>query len=180
MESQEAVSVELIKAVVSQRELKSDEELLEIEKAVNTTVDMHMAAIKMVRPGIRESDIVAKVHEIALKTGGNISFPIIATIHGEILHNHFHGHQLKEGFMFLLDCGAETAMGYAGDLSSTIPVSPSFTERQKEIYEIVLKSHNVSIDMLKPVIPFKDIYFEACRIIVDGLKGLHLMKGDTE
>jgi Xaa-Pro aminopeptidase len=180
MESEKAASVELIKAVVSQREIKSDEELSEIEKAVNTTVDMHVAAMKMARPGIMESDIAAKVQKIAMEAGGNISFPTIATIHGEILHNHFHGHQLKDGDMFLLDCGAETSKGYAGDLSSTIPVSPTFTERQKEIYEIVLKSHNRSINMLQPGIPFKDIYFEACRIIVDGLKGLDLMKGDTE
>ena len=180
IESQKAASVQLIKAVISQREIKSDEELLEIEKGVNTTVDMHLAAMKMAQPGIMESDIAARVQEIAVKAGGKISFPIIATVHGEILHNHFHGNQLKEGDLFLLDCGAETAMGYAGDLSSTIPVSPSFTERQREIYEIVLKSHNGSIDMLKPGVPFKEIYFEACRIIVDGLKDLNLMKGDTE
>ena len=180
METQKAASVELIKAVVAQREIKTDEELLEIEKAVNTTVDMHVAAMQMAQPGIMESDIAAKVQEIAVRTGGNISFPIIATIHGETLHNQYHGNQLKEGDMFLLDCGAETSMGYAGDLSSTMPVSTSFTERQKAIYNIVLSSHNASIEMLKPGIPFKDIHFEACRIIVDGLKGLDLMKGDTE
>ncbi len=179
-ETQKAASVKLIKSVVAQREIKSNEELLEIEKAVNTTVDMHVAAMQMVRPGIMESDITAKVQEIAVKAGGNISFPVIATIHGETLHNNFYGNQLKEGNMFLLDCGAETAMGYAGDLSSTIPVSPAFTEHQKEVYEIVLKSHNSSIEMLKPGTPFKDIHFEASRIIVDGLKGLNLMKGDTE
>ena len=180
METQKVASVELIKAAVEQREIKTDEELLEIEKAVNTTVDMHVAAMQMAQPGIMESDITAKVQEIAVRAGGNISFPIIATIHGETLHNQYHGNQLKEGDMFLLDCGAETSMGYAGDLSSTMPVSTSFTERQKAIYNIVLASHNASIEMLKPGIPFKDIHFEACRIIVDGLKGLDLMKGDTE
>jgi Xaa-Pro aminopeptidase len=180
VESHEAASVELIKAVVSQRETKSDEEILEIEKAVNTTVDMHVTAMKLARPGITESDIVARVLEIAVQAGGNIAFPIIGTIHGEVLHNYYHGNQLKEGDMYLLDCGAETAMGYAGDLSSTIPVSPTFSERQKEIYQITLKSHDRSVDMLKPGVPFKEIHLEACRIIVDGLKDLGLMKGDTE
>jgi Xaa-Pro aminopeptidase len=179
-ESRKAASVQLIKSVVAQREIKSDEELLEIEKAVDTTVDMHVTAMRMVRPGILESEIAAKVQEIAAKDGGNISFPIIATKHGETLHNHYHGNQLKEGDMFLLDCGAETAMGYAGDLSSTMPVSASFTVRQSEIYNIVLASHNASIEMLKPGIPFKDIHYQACRIIVDGLKDIDLMKGDTE
>jgi len=179
-ETQNAASVELIKAVVAQREIKSDEELLEIEKAVNTSVDMHVAAMQMVQPGIMESEIAAKVLEIAVKAGGNISFPIIATIHGETLHNHYHGNQLKDGDMLLLDCGAETALGYAGDLSSTMPVAATFTERQKEIYNIVLASHNASIEMLTPRLPFKNIYYESCRVIVEGLKDLDLMKGNAE
>lgn len=179
-ETQNAASVELIKAVVAQREIKSDEELLEIEKAVNTSVDMHVAAMQMVQPGIMESEIAAKVLEIAVKAGGNISFPIIATIHGETLHNHYHGNQLKDGDMLLLDCGAETALGYAGDLSSTMPVAATFTERQKEIYNIVLASHNASIEMLTPGLPFKNIYYESCRVIVEGLKDLGLMKGNAE
>ena len=141
---------------------------------------MHVAAMQMVRPGIMESEIASKVQEIALKDGGNISFPIIATVHGETLHNHYHGNRLKEGDMLLLDCGAETAMGYAGDLSSTMPVSASFTERQRDIYNIVLESHNASIEMLAPGIPFKDVYYESCRVIVNGMKYLGLMKGNTE
>ena len=179
-ETQNAASVELIKAVVAQREIKSDEELLEIEKAVNTSVDMHVAAMQMVQPGIMESEIAAKVLEIAVKAGGNISFPIIATIHGETLHNHYHGNKLKDGDMLLLDCGAETALGYAGDLSSTMPVAATFSERQKEIYNIVLASHNASIEMLTPRLPFKNIYYESCRVIVEGLKDLDLMKGNAE
>ncbi len=179
-ETHKTESVELIKAVVAQREIKSDEELVEIEKAVNTSVDMHVAAMQMVRPGLMESEIVAKVHEIAIRDGGDISFPIIGTIHGETLHNHYHGNQLKEGDLFLLDCGAETAMGYAGDLSSTMPVSNSFTDRQKEIYNIVLASHNAAIDMLAPGVPFKNVYYESCRVIVEGMKDLGLMTGNTE
>ncbi len=180
MEIQKAASVELIKSIVAQREIKSDEELVEIEKAVDTSVDMHVTAMQIVRPGLIESDIVSKVHEISLQAGGYVSFPVVATIHGETLHNPFHGNKLKEGDLFLLDCGAETDMGYAGDLSSTMPVSPQFSPRQKEIYDIVLESHDHSIEMLKPGIPFKEIYYAASGIIVDGMKGLGLMKGDTD
>ena len=179
-ETHKTESVELIKAVVSQREIKSDEELSEIEKAVNTSVDMHVAAMQMVKPGMMESEIAAKMMEIAIRDGGNISFPIIATKNGQTLHNHYHGNKLKEGDMLLLDCGAETALGYAGDLSSTMPVSNSFTDRQKEIYNIVLASHNKSIDMLAPGVPFKEVYYESCRVIVEGMKELGLMKGNTE
>ena len=82
----------------------------------------------MVRPGLRESDIAARVTDIALAAGGGLSFPVIATIHGETLHNHYHGNTLAPGDLFLLDCGAETAMHYAGDLSSTFPVDTAFDE----------------------------------------------------
>ncbi len=180
VKTKDLVSLDLIKAVITQREITSKEELTEIEKAVNTTVDMHVAAMQMVRPGLFELDIVSEVEKIAKMAGGNTSFPTIGTKHGEIMHNHYHGNQLMDGDMFLLDCGAETAMGYAGDLSSTMPVSASFTEHQKEIYDITLESHNASIEMLRPGVPFKDIHFHACRLIVEGMKNLGLMKGNTD
>jgi len=85
-----------------------------------------------------EAQVTAKVHEVAIAAGGNIAFPIIGTIDGQFLHNHYHGNTLKEGDLFLLDAGYETPLGYAGDMSSTFPVSPKFTERQKEIYRVTL------------------------------------------
>ncbi len=179
-EQQEASSIELINAVVNQRNYKTAEELEEIQKAVNTTVDMHTLAMRMAKPGITEAQIAAAVNQVAEATGGRISFPIIATINGQTLHNHYHGNTLKEGDMFLLDAGAETVLGYGGDLSSTVPVSGKFTDRQRDIYNICLNSHNRAIDMLKPGIPFKDVYFESARVIVQGLKDLGLMKGHIE
>ncbi len=71
-------------------------------------------------------------------------------------------------------------MGYAGDLSSTTPVSGKFTPKQKDIYTICLESHNKSISMLKPGISFKDIYFDSSRVIARGLKDLGLMKGNVD
>lgn len=173
-------SPELIKAIVSMREIKSVEELTEMEKAVDTSVDMHIAAMKMAAPGTGESQVAARIHEIALSAGGNLSFPVIATVHGETLHNHYHGNILREGQLFLLDCGAETAMGYAGDLSSTVPVSKKFTTRQQEIYELTLKAHETAVKSLKPGRPFIEIYYDTARTIVEGMKNLDLMKGNTE
>ena len=174
------VSVEFIKAVVDQRNTKSQEEIVEIEKAVDVTADMHLAAYKMAKPGITEAQIAAVVHEIALAAGGNISFPIIATINGQTLHNHYHGNTLKSGDMFLLDAGAELASGYAGDLSSTMPVDPVFTSRQKEIYLIALAAHEAAIAALKPGFPFKEVHTLACKTIAEGMKELGLMKGDLD
>jgi len=173
-------SKELIRAVVSQRSYKTAEELVEIEKGVDTTIDMHVAAMKMLKPGMNELDVVVEIEKIARATGGEISFPTIATINGQTLHNHYHGNIVKEGQLFLLDCGAETSMGYAGDLSSTIPVGKSFSNSQKDIYNLVLKSHYASVEVLKPGHTFKDVHHAACISIADGLKSMGLMKGDTE
>ncbi|MCT4615223.1 MAG: aminopeptidase P family protein [Marinifilaceae bacterium] len=174
------ISVSFIKAVANQRNVKSNDEIVEIEKAVNITADMHIAAMRMLKPGMRESEIAAEVQRVAVAAGGHLSFPTIATINGQTLHNHYHGNTVKEGDMLLLDCGAETQLGYAGDMSSTIPVSGTFTSVQKDIYEIALRSHNKAIELLSPGVKFKEIYFEACREIVRGMKDLGFMKSNVD
>lgn len=179
-EAKMSASLELIMGVVNQRNYKSAEEIIEIKKACDISVDMHTLSMRMAKPGVSEARIAAAVHEVALAAGGQIAFPIIATINGQTLHNHYHGNTLKAGDMFLLDAGAETAMGYAGDLSSTTPVSGKFTSRQRDIYNICLDSHNTAISMLKPGIPFREVYFESARVIVRGLKDLGLMKGNVD
>ena len=176
----EKASAELIKGVVNERNYKSSDEISEIRMACDRSVDMHTLAMRMAKPGITEAQIAAAVQQVAVEAGGQISFPIIATINGQTLHNHFHGNVLKDGDLFLLDAGAETAMGYAGDLSSTVPVNGRFTSKQKDIYSLCLDSHNTAISMLKPGIPFKEVYFESSRVIVRGLKDLGLMKGNVD
>lgn len=176
----ESASLELVKTVVSQREVKSDEEIAEIDKAVEISADMHLAAMKMARPGMRESEVAAKVAEVALASNGQTAFPIIATINGQTLHNHYHGNKIKSGDLLLLDAGAETEMHYAGDLSSTFPVDSIFTSRQKEVYQIALDAHQAAVGMLRPGMPFKEVHFTACRMIFDGLKLLGLTKGDAD
>ena len=179
-ESQQEASLELILAVVNLRNYKSKEEIAEIIKAADISVDMHTAAMRMARPGVSEAQIAAEVNRIAEAAGARIAFPIIATINGQTLHNHYHGNTLKEGDLFLLDIGAEVPSGYSADLSSTVPVSPKFTPLQRDIYTLTLDSHNTSISMLKPGVPFKEVYLESARVIVRGMKDMGLMKGNVD
>ncbi len=173
-------SVDFIKAIVSQREIKSKEEIEEIEKAVDFSVDMHVEALRFARPGMTEAEVAAKVHQVALASGGDISFPIIATINGQTLHNHYHGNVLKEGQIFLLDAGCQTEMGYAGDLSSTFPVSARFSQQQRDIYIIVQKAVKSAELNLKEGISFSEVHKIACMEVIRGLSVLGLMKGDPE
>jgi len=174
----EKPSVPFIMGVVNQRNYKSEEEIAEIEKACIVTADMHLAAMRTVRPGIRESEVAAAVAEVAYANNYELSFPIIATINGQTLHNHDHSNLIKSGDMLLLDAGAETEMGYAGDMSSTIPADTKFTTRQREIYDIQVAAHEAAVAALRPGIPFVDVYELSCKVIMEGLKELGFVKGD--
>lgn len=176
----EKASVEFIKAVVAMRSIKSNEEVAQIEDAVNTSVDMHVAAMKLARPGMLESEISAEVERVAMAAGGHVSFPVIATINGQTLHNHYHGNRIGEGDLFLLDTGAENAMHYAGDLTSTFPVSTTFTQQQKHICAVQQAAHIAAVNTLGPGVPNRDVHFAAARATAEGLKALGLMKGDVE
>jgi Xaa-Pro aminopeptidase len=175
-----SASVELIKAIVAQRSVKSPEEIIEIEKGVNTTIDMQTKASRFAQEGTSETSIAGIIHGMALSAGGNLAFPTILTVNGQILHNHSQGNILKSGQMLLCDCGAETAMHYGGDLTRTSPVDEKFTSRQKEIYDIVVQSHEAAIDLLKPGVLFRDVHLHACEKLAEGLKLLGLMKGDVK
>ena len=179
-QASELASVALIKAVVAQRSYKSEEEVAEINKAVNTTAAMHTRAMQMARPGMVESEVAGAIEGIALSDGGRLSFPAIVTINGQTLHNHYHGNTLEKGQLMLVDSGAEAISHYAGDMTRTFPVSKKFSTRQREIYEIVLKSNMDAIAALKPGVPYRDIHLLSARVIAQGLKDLNLMKGNVD
>lgn len=171
-------SVPFIKAIVKQRNYKDDEEIRFIEESVDLSTEMHLAAYRTVRPGIHESEVAAAVEEVACRHGNALAFPTIATVQGQVLHNHGFIHDLKEGDIFLLDAGAETKTHYAGDLSSSMPVSERFTDRQVEVYNIHLRSFWAAVDKLQLGTPFREAHIAAATEIARGMKELGLMKGD--
>jgi Xaa-Pro aminopeptidase len=172
-------SVEFTGAVVEQRSIKAAEEIAEIEEAIDITSDMQTYAMKAARAGMVEREIAGAMHGIALARGGNLAFPIIFSIHGETLHNHYHGNVMKNGNIVVNDCGAESALHYAGDLTRTFPVSGKFTNRQKDLYRIVLDAQQKALDAIKPGVAHRDIHLLAARTLASGLKQLGLMKGDV-
>lgn len=173
-------SVELIKAIVQLKEIKEPIEIIEIEKAVDTAWLMHTTAMKMAKPGMNEREIAGTIEGIALAHGGPVSFPIILSINGQTLHNHYHGNELKEGRMLVVDTGTETTTLYSSDITRTTPVGGKFNQRQKEIYEIVLKAEMDTIAATKPGIEYREMHLMAARILTEGLKNLGLMKGHVD
>lgn len=175
-----SASVVLSKAIVAQRSYKTNEELVEIEKAIDITAAMHLKAIEAARPGMAEYEVAGHVESAATTNGGHLAFPTILTVNGQYLHNHAGGNILQHGQMVLCDCGAENNMHYAGDMTRTFPVSNTFTAQQKEIYNIVLKAEEAAIATLKPETLFRDSHLVACKEILIGLKSLGLVKGDLD
>ena len=174
------VSVELIKNIISLREIKDKYEIAEMEKAAATGYDMHVTAMKMAKPGIYEREIAGAIEGISLSAGGNLSFPVILSQHGETLHNHDHSKILESGKMMLTDAGAETAMNYCSDFTRTIPVNGKFTQQQKDIYNIVLNANNAAIEAIRPGVAYREIHDLSALTVANGLKSLGIMKGNME
>lgn len=173
-------SIQLIKAIIAQRSIKNTAEVGEIEKAINVTIDMQLEAMRYAKEGMTEADVAGKLHGLAISAGGNLSFPTILTVNGQILHNHYSDTVLRNNQLVLCDCGAETAMHYAGDLTRTFPVGNSFSTIQKEIYTVVLNTLQTAAGLLKPGMLYKEVHLFACQKLVEGLQQFGLMKGDIK
>jgi len=173
-------SVDFIKAVISLRSIKDSDEITEIEKACATGYNMHVTAMKMAQPGVWEQKIAGTIEGIAVAGGTMTSFPIILTQHGETLHNHSHAELLKTGNLMLTDAGAESTLHYASDFTRTVPVGGKFTQKQREIYEIVLAANNRGQELTKPGVTYLSVHLAAAEVIAAGLKELGLMKGDVK
>jgi Xaa-Pro aminopeptidase len=177
---QQYASLEFIKAVIDIRSIKEPQEIEEIAKACATGYEMHVAAMKMALPGVWEQKIAGTIEGIALAGGGMTSFPIILSQNGETLHNHDHSKILKEGKLMLTDAGAESLLHYASDFTRTVPVGGKFTQKQREIYEIVLAANNKATELTKPGVTYLSVHLAAAEVITAGLKELGLMKGDVK
>ena len=174
------VSEALIKAVVAQRSIKSQQEIEQIEAALDISYEMQTLAMKMTKPGVYERQVASAMEAVVLSHGSNLSFPTIFSIHGETLHNHNYDNQMQAGDIAVNDSGAESPLHYASDITRTIPVSGKFTQKQKEVYTVILNAQEKVIEAVRPGVEFREIHLLACRELAYGLKDLGLMKGDIE
>lgn len=173
-------SLDLIHALVEMRSVKDQFELAEIEKACEIGHQMHVTAMKMAKPGVMEQKIAGIIEGIALSSGGGTSFPTILTQNGQTLHNHSHAFPLEKGRLMIVDAGAESNGHYASDFTRTMPVGGKFSQKQLDIYNIVLKANNTATLLIKPGVTFLSIHRRIAEVITSELKSLGLMKGDVQ
>jgi Xaa-Pro aminopeptidase len=180
LKTREMASLKLIKAVVDMRAVKSDEEVEEIERAMEIGYDMHMTAMRACAPGVTEQHIAGLMEGIAHGRGCKVSFQSIVTMHGEIQHGYPSLRPLEAGRLLLVDAGAETVNNYCSDNTRVTPISGKFTPRQRDIYSIVEACHDLAIEKAKPGVKWMDVHLDVCRLMAERLKAVGLMKGNTE
>ena len=179
-EVNENISEELTYAVATLRNIKTAEEIVELERATNVTREMHLAAMRYAKPGMKEHEVAARVTEAAKRFNATHSFFTICTRNGQTLHNHNHSNILQEGDLLLLDCGARLDNGYCGDMTSTMPVSGRFTEKQGDIYSLLMDMYDSAESVLKAGVTFKEVHLKVCRTLAAGMIERGLMTGDVD
>ncbi len=173
-------SWDLLFAVAQMRERKGPEELAALEEAFEIGYQMHTAAMRSTREGRSEHEVAGIVDGMALRYGTGVSFTTILSQHGEVLHNHDHSGTMQSGRLVLCDAGGEHLNGYVSDNTRTYPVSGKFTPKQKDIYNIVLAAHDAAAAALHADMMYAEYSDVAFRTIIEGLKGLDLVRGSVE
>lgn len=177
----ESASPELIRAVVTLRNIKSAEEIAELDRAAAIGYEMHTTAMRMaVQPGMTEARIAGALDGIAAARGSMVSFPSIVSMHGEVLHGFPSTATLDPARLLLVDAGAETRENYCSDHTRTTPVSGRFTQRQREVYDIVADCHDLALKVARPGVKYMDVHLAVCRLMTERLQALGMMKGDVD
>src|SRR5579859_1464491 len=138
--------------VGAMREIKSPGEIAFLRQAIELSLDAHLAAMRMMRPGLYEYQIGAKMVEVHAMGGSEAEgyAPIVgAGPNSTALHYDRLSRKIEDGDIVVLDVGAQFS-GYSADITRTIPANGRFTARQLEIYNIVLGAQNAALAALAP------------------------------
>ncbi len=173
-------SWDLLFAVAAMREQKGAEEIAALEEAFEIGYQMHTAAMRNTRVGRTEHEVAGIVDGMALRYGTGVSFTTILSQHGEVLHNHDHSGTMQAGRLLLCDAGGEHLNGYVSDHTRTFPVDGKFTQKQKDVYNVVLAAHDAAAAALRPNMMYSEYSDVAFRTLIEGLKALDLVRGSVD
>ncbi len=172
----------LSRLMAGMREVKSTEELVFMQKAIDASAAGFKEMMKSLKPGMTEYQAQAMV-EYYMKKGGceYQGYPSISGSGGNgcVLHYTFNRKELANNDLLLADMGGEYH-GYTADITRTVPVNGKFLEAQKQIYELVLDAQNAGIKACKKGNSFHDPHIAAKKVISDGLIKLGIIKSEDE
>jgi Xaa-Pro aminopeptidase len=174
----DALDAPLADAMIELRLQHDEAAQHELGLAADATAAAHAAGMRATRPGLTAAEIRAAMEAPLIARGMTCAYPSIVTPHGEILHSERHDTRLADGDLLLADVGAETAGGWAGDVTRTWPASGRYSSTQREIYEVVLSAQTRAIAAVVPGARYLDVHVLACQALAVGLVDLGILRGD--
>ena len=165
------------------RSVKTDQEIKQLQIACDITEKGIRRLLSFLKPGVWEYELEAElIHEFIRNRSKGFAYePIIASgPNANILHYTSNNQQCKAGELVLLDVAAEYG-NYSADLTRTLPVSGTFTKRQKSVYNAVLKVKNEATKLLTPGIFWDEFHKEVGKLMTSELLKLSLLdKADIQ
>jgi len=168
----------LADALIEMRLVHDASGIAGLRAAASATTAAHMAGLHATRPGIAESQVRAAIEAEFTSRNMTTSYNSIVSVHGEVLHNEEHHHILAEGDLLLVDAGAETAGGWAGDVTRTWPVGGRYSSTQRDLYDVVLLAQSAAVAAVRPGLRYLDLQGIAALAMAKGLVGLGILAGD--
>ncbi|MBE9029674.1 aminopeptidase P N-terminal domain-containing protein [filamentous cyanobacterium LEGE 11480] len=174
------VDVQLARAIVSLRMQHDSTAVESIKAAVQATLEAHRVGMQVTTTVTTEAGVRAAMEQVLMTHNMTTAYNSIVTIQGEVLHNEHYHHPLTAGDLLLVDVGAETATGWAADVTRTWPVSGQFSPTQRAVYDVVLAAHDAAIAAMAPGVEYRDIHLLACRHLAAGLVELGILQGQPD
>ena len=161
---------------------KSEEEVGDMQKAIDLTKNGLEHVMRVLKPGDYEY-VPSSAFNFTIMSGGadGNSFETIAASgeNATILHYIENDHVMADGTLVLMDLGAQYKE-YAADITRTYPVNGRFTDRQKVLYNLVLKAHDAVIERMKPGVEFSELNKTCSAVLTAGLLKLGLINNEEE
>jgi len=161
------------------RLFKSRAESTAMRKSARIAISAHRRAMRACRPGMMEYELEAEyLHEFR-RHGAHAAYSTIVAGGNNacVLHYGSNDAELQDGDLVLVDAGCEHQM-YASDITRTFPVNGSFSEPQRELYEVVLKANQRAIAATCTGNHWNDPHAAAVKEVTRGLKRLGILSGE--
>lgn len=159
------------------RQIKEKEEIEQLKRAVARTHSAFLRIARFVKPGVMEYEVEAELIHEFIRTGanGHAFNPIIASgANACILHYDINDRPLSDGDLLLADFGCRYG-NYNADITRCLPVNGKFSERQKQVYEAVLRVQRAAMRLYRPGALLEEINAEVAKITTRELVGLGLI-----
>lgn len=174
------LDLEVTKAIIQLRLTHDAAALAEIRQATQVSMQAHRAGMATTRYAKVEAEVRAAIEGVFMAHQMTCAYSSIVTVHGEVLHNDRYHHGLRSGDLLLVDAGAETATGWAADITRTWPVSGKFSSTQRAVYDVVLAAHDACIAAIHPGVEYREIHLLGARTIAAGLVDLGIFNGQPD